>query len=129
MPRQVITETFEALGGVARAAGQQAARLPGEMLKDIADTVIAPQPPAASQPQVATEEKKQLVVVRQNLARINEQIKQARQAREQRQREPIGQMKQAKQIEKVEQKKKESVLARLIKSREGTKERILRVSG
>lgn len=88
------------------------------------------QPPVQTQ-QVAQDEAKKLQETRANLAQINREVAQARQKREQKQQQVV-QVQQEKTEEKkkvVEQQKKESVLSKIIKSRQGSKESMQRASG
>lgn len=88
------------------------------------------QPPVQTQ-QVKQDEAKKLQEIRSRLAQINREIEEIRKKREQAYRaKQAPQANQAKQEKKMtEQKKKESVLAKLIKSRQGSKESMQRASG
>lgn len=82
--------------------------------------------------QIKTGDAARLQQIRQNLARINQDIVEARKKREQKYQErtqQAEQKQQQQQVKKVEEVKKESVLQKLIKSRKGTKESMARASG
>lgn len=81
--------------------------------------------------QVKQDEAKKLQETRSRLAQINREIEEIRKKRDG-QNKPSEQIKQIKQTEQkkvVEKQKKESVLAKLIKSRQGSKESMQRASG
>lgn len=79
--------------------------------------------------QIKTGDAAHLNQIRQNLARINQEIVEARQKREQKQAQQIKQSERTKQIKQIEKKREDSVLQKMIKSRMGTKEAMQRASG
>ena len=79
------------------------------------------------------DKQQQLVAqTRQNLAKINEEIKRAREIRERRYQEKEKKENEAKQVEAVkkeEKKKGPNVLERMLKGRKGSREGIQRTGG
>ena len=100
--------------------------LTGNYLQDVEKNQPMPQ---GQQKNMARDDAQKMQQVRQNLAKINQEIVQARKSREQ-QYQQKDQVKQQVEEKKVfEKKKKESVLQKLIKSRQGSKEAMQRASG
>ena len=86
--------------------------------------------PQGQRKNMARDDAQKMQQVRQNLVKINQEIVQARKSREHPPVAPEAQLERARRNEKiVEQKKKESVLQKLIKSRQGSKEAMQRASG
>ena len=81
--------------------------------------------------QIEQNEAKRLQEARARLTQINKEIVEARKKREERESKRVEEPEKKKQEQKkvVEQKKKESVLAKMIRSRQGSKEAMQRASG
>ncbi|MEK7154933.1 MAG: hypothetical protein AAB697_02300 [Patescibacteria group bacterium] len=86
------------------------------------------QPPVQVQ-QVKQDEAKKLQETRARLVQINREIMEVRKKRENPPAAPEAQPGRARQKKMVEKQKKESVLAKLVKSRQGSKESMQRASG
>lgn len=83
--------------------------------------------------QIEQSKNKKLQEIRARLAQINKEIMEARKKREKRQEHQENQENQEKQEKQekrsVDKRKKESVLQKMIKSRQGSKEAMQRASG
>jgi len=79
--------------------------------------------------QVKQDEAKKLQETRARLVQINREIEEARRKREHPPAALEAQPGRARQKKMVEKKKKESVLAKIVKSRQGSKESMQRASG
>jgi len=79
--------------------------------------------------QVKQDEAKKLQETRATLVQINREIREIGKKRESPPAAPAAQVERAKEKKMVEKQKKESVLAKLIKSRQGSKEAMQRASG
>lgn len=100
--------------------------LTGNYLQDVEKNQPMPQ---GQQKNMARDDAQKMQQVRQNLARINQEIVQARKKREQQGQEKDKVKQQVEEKKVFEKKKKESVLQKLIKSRQGSKEAMQRASG
>ncbi len=129
---------MERLEKGVQAAATPVVKTAQEMFKDAVQSLTgsskqAPQAEQAPQARQAlqAEEAKKIQTARARLAQINKEIVEARKKREQAQQAPQApQAEQAKQEKKVvEKKKKGSVLAKMIQSRQGSKEAMQRASG
>ena len=78
---------------------------------------------------MARDDVRKMQQVRQNLVKINQEIVQARRSREQQYQQKDRVKQQVEERQVFEKKKKESVLQKLIKSRQGSKEAMQRASG
>lgn len=138
---------WESIEGITKKATPPVKRAVADVVKDVQQAVMgdggmgavekgAPDQKQSSQAlakNVAVADVKNLQLARQNLARINAEVRQARAERMKKYQEKIQMQEQAKTQKREEkvvaQQKKETVLQKLIKSRQGTKEAIQRVSG
>ncbi len=127
MPTQPRTaNTFESIEKLTHQVAQPA----GELVKEVAGDVKESMGLGVEKSQqIKQSDKAKISQIKQNIAVINQQMAQERKKREQKWQEQTKQQEQVKQVKKVAEKKKESVLQRLIKSREGTKEGMPRASG
>ncbi len=130
-PRAV--SPFESLENLTKKAAQPVKQAATDVARDISESFgfgkVVEQVTPQKKSQIKTGDAAHLQQVRQNLARINQEIAEVRKKREQKWAEQNKQGEQTKQIKQVEQQKKESVLQKMIKSRTGTKEAMQRVSG
>ena len=85
--------------------------------------------PQGQQKNMARDDVRKMQQVRQNLVKINQEIVQARRSREQQYQQKDRVKQQVEERQVFEKKKKESVLQKLIKSRQGSKEAMQRASG
>lgn len=129
---------FEKLETLGKMAAKPVKRAVGDAFTDALASLTGNYPqdveknqpmPQGQQKNMARDDAQKMQQVRQNLAKINQEIVQARKSREQ-QYQQKDQVKQQVEEKKVfEKKKKESVLQKLIKSRQGSKEAMQRASG
>ena len=143
MPNQPRTITpFESLENLTKKAAQPVKQVVSDVISDVVESLGgSPVSASGSVPvqksnvteidtgKISANERKKLGQIRQNLVRINLEMAEARKKREQKWVEQNKQQEQVKQVKKVEEKKKESVLAKMLKSREGTKESMARAPG
>ena len=130
---------FEKLETLGKTAAKPVKRAVGDAFTDALQSLTGNYPqdveknqpmPQGQQKNMARDDAQKMQQVRQNLAKINQEIVQARKSREHPPVAPEAQLERARRNEKVvEQKKKESVLQKLIKSRQGSKEAMQRASG
>src|SRR3989344_7221124 len=132
MPRGVNPVSFESLENLTKKAAQPVKQVAADVMGDVVESLgfgpaveraqsisrVTPQKKA----QIQTGDAAKLQQIRQNLTHINQEIAEVRKKREQKQVEQTKQSEQTKQIKKIEKKREDSVLAKMLKSREGTKE-------
>lgn len=123
---QIIKNTFEGIEGIARSTVSQVKKLPMEMMRDAIASLGGQVTTVtqADQTEIKTKDKRDLMVARQNLASIIVELKQMKRDKPQ---EVQMDVKEQKKV--LEKKKKESVLMKLIKSKQGSKEAMQRASG
>ncbi len=126
---------MEKLEKGAAAAVKPVAKTAQEMFTDALQSLTgnydkqAPQADQATQA-LQAEEAKKIQEARARLAQINKEIIEARKKREERESRRVEEPeKKQEQRKVVEKQKKESVLAKMIKSRQGSKEAMQRASG
>lgn len=134
--RPVVKAVTKAAAAVAGDIKQQVG---GEGVRDEASTKSKPAQTkgdaakgGASNAVGDDKQKALMQQTRQNLVRINEEIKKAREAREKKYQERMQtakREKQEKQAESQEKKKDESVLARLMRGKQGSREAHQRTGG
>lgn len=134
MTTKIIKNSYETIEGIAKAAqsglGDMAQDAKQSITGDTGTETAAPK--TVSDPtkkQIKSDDQAKLQQMRQNLAQINQQIQEARKKREHKEVQEEQKKVQEKQFKKQETKKKESVLDKLIKSQQGSKEGVQRVSG
>ncbi|KKU28497.1 MAG: hypothetical protein UX80_C0003G0044 [Candidatus Amesbacteria bacterium GW2011_GWA2_47_11b] len=119
--------------GVA-AAAKPVVKTAEEMFKDAVQSLTGnygkPIEQSGQPEQIKQDEAKRLQVARARLAQINKEIVEARKKREERESRRVEEPEKKQEQKKVvEKKEKESVLAKMIKSRQGSKEAMQRASG
>ena len=132
---------WETIEGIAKSAAKPVKKAVADVGSDVKESLSSSlssgdegkkQISAVGQEKAAEEQQRILVQTRQNLQEMNAQVKKAREERRHRQ-EQAGQAAQAKKAEKkkqaIEEKKKETVLQKLLRSRGGTREGIQRAGG
>jgi len=136
MPAANITKnTFEGIEQITKGGVKQVKKVVETMTTDVKDSFLGeakPLSPEEKQQLVAQDEQerqKYLSTVRQNIQKIDEEILRIKKQREQKLSEQNRQQAQIKQRQQVEKKQEESVLAKLIRSKKGTREGIQRASG
>ncbi len=126
--------SFESIERLGKKAVKATSQIASEVTGDIKESLLGEintLTPVEKQRAVLQEQAKQrrLQQMRQNVQLMNQQIEEIRKKRQQKD-EQKQQVVQQQQVKKYQEKqKKESVLAKLLKSREGTKESISRASG
>lgn len=126
MSNKIIKNSFETIEGIAKAVGNDAKQsITGQYPSDTPPQVL----PDQQKKVIKTDDSQKMQTIRQNLAKINQQIVEARKKREQKVVQEEHKQVQEKQEKQFETKKKESVLMKLIKSNKGTKEGLPKASG
>lgn len=127
---------MERLEKGAVAAARPVAKTAQEMFKDAVQSLTGSydqqnQPSQRNQQdqQIKQDEARRLQETRARLVQINREIEEIRKKRDHPPTAPTAQFERAKEKKVVEKQKKESVLAKLIKSRQGSKEAMQRASG
>jgi len=129
---------FEKLETLGKTAAKPVKRAVGDAFTDALQSLTGNYPqdveknqpmPQGQQKNMARDDAQKMQQVRQNLAKINQEIVQARRSREQQYQQKDRVKQQVEERQVFEKKKKESVLQKLIKSRQGSKEAMQRASG
>lgn len=130
MPTPTRTASpFESLEKLTKKAAQPVGQLARDLAGDVAES-FGQQIPDSQKQQISQVGKAKVAQIRQNIALINQQMAEARKKREQKWQEQNKQKPPfVPQQRDFGGARKESVLARLIKSRQGTKEGMQRASG
>lgn len=140
MPTPTRTASpFESLEKLSKKAAQPVKQAAADVAGDVAESLGFGPAVEQGQPtvQVSSQKKTQIKTgdaaglqrIRQNLARINQEMAEARKKREQKNL-PVQPEEQQKKVKKfVEKQQKETVLQKLLKSRSGTKEAMPRAGG
>lgn len=118
----VKNNTFESIENLGKKAGQVVKQTTAVVGQDIAEQFGLREIPKEEKQEIKKQDKS-------NLAVINQQIAEIRKKREQKQVEVKQEKKLEAQKKFFEQKKKESLLFKIIKSQKGTKEGVQRVGG
>ena len=130
---------WESLEKLSKKAAQPVKQAAADVAGDVAENLgfgrdleqgqPTPQVTPQKKSRIQTGDAAGLQRIRQNLARINQEIAEVRKRREQKvdQKQQEQQQKQVKKFEEKQQK--ETVLQKLLKSRSGTKEAMPRASG
>lgn len=122
------TSPFETIEKLTKKATQPVSRAAADVAGDVAESLGFGRT-VEEKSQIKTGEAAKLNQIRQNLARINQEIDEARKKREHPSK-PDQALPAKEQMKKFEEKQqKESVLQKLLKSRSGTKEAMPRASG
>lgn len=119
-------ERLESLGSQVAKPVKKAAEI---IAKDVVEQFVPLPLPSEQKEEIKNEDKQKAMQIRQNINKINQEILEIRKKKEQEMGKAKQQDQNKKQDKKVEEKKKESVLAKLLKSRRGTKESMQRASG
>ncbi len=127
MSNRVIKNTFETIEGITKGVVNDAKQsITGQYPSD----TPKPQPlPDQQKKAIKSDDSQQIQAVRQNLAKINQQIVEIRKKRENKVVQEERKEDQKKQEKQYQEKKKESLLSKIIKSQKGTKEGVNRVGG
>ena len=129
---------FEKLETLGKTAAKPVKRAVGDAFTDALQSLTGNYPqdveknqpmPQGQQKNMARDDVRKMQQVRQNLVKINQEIVQARRSREQQYQQKDRVKQQVEERQVFEKKKKESVLQKLIKSRQGSKEAMQRASG
>ena len=129
---------FEKLETLGKTAAKPVKRAVGDAFTDALQSLTGNYPqdveknqpmPQGQQKNMARDDAQKMQQVRQNLVKINQEIVQARRSREQQYQQKDRVKQQVEERQVFEKKKKESVLQKLIKSRQGSKEAMQRASG
>ncbi len=130
----VVKDSFESIERLGKKAAQIGSQVTSEVTQDVKESIFGDIKSLTAEEEqrvIVQEQAKQKRVqqMRQNVQILNQQIEEIRKKRQQKE-EQKKQVEQHQQGRKYEQKqKKESVLQKLLKSREGTKEGMPRASG
>lgn len=119
-------ETIENLGAKAGQVVKQTVAVVGQ---DISEQLGLKEISKDKKEEIKKEDQNKKAVVARNLDAINKQIAEIKKRREQKQEQVKHVDNQAKKQNEFEKKKKESLLAKIIKSQQGTKEGVNRVGG
>ena len=129
---------FEKLETLGKMAAKPVKRAVGDAFTDALASLTGNYPqdveknkpmPQGLQKNMAQDDAQKIQQVRQNLAKINQDIIMARKKGEQQYQQKNQVKQQVEEKKGFEKKKKESVLQKLIKSRQGSKEAMQRASG
>jgi len=134
VPVRAVREYAEKLEKGVAAAAKPGVKTAEEMFKDAVQSLTGnygkPIEQSGQPEQIKQDEAKRLQVARARLAQINKEIVEARKKREERESRRVEEPEKKQEQKKVvEKKEKESVLQRMIKSRQGSKEAMQRASG
>jgi hypothetical protein len=127
---QVLSRAKKSLKAAVKVVGKDVAEQVVGVNKQ--EKELAQRQLQQTQDKVGGEDKQKLNAIRQNLAKIDQEIKQVRDVNAKKQQERLQvdrQEKQKKQERVVEEKKKDNAIQAQIKSRKGTKEAMMKVSG
>lgn len=117
------------VGGVAKSVGKAASDVAGDVKGSLGLEKLQSLP-TEQQAVIKREDETRSRVIRQNIRLMDQEIEEIRRKRKQQEQQQVQVQARKKEEKKiVEKKKSDSVLARLIKSREGTKEGMQRASG
>jgi septal ring factor EnvC (AmiA/AmiB activator) len=139
---KILTNSFEGIEQVTKSAAQQVKKAVSDVGQDVTESLglalaqandpDAPKElPKSQKQQIKASDQASATTIRNNIAKLNQQIAEARKKKEEKQKEIVQtQTKPSeKQKEKFEKSQKESALLKIIKSRKGTKEGMQRASG
>jgi len=118
----IKTNSFESIENLGKKAGQMVRQTATVVGGDIAEQFGLKEIPKEEKQEIKKEEKKKVDY-------LTAQITQIRQKKEQKQVQVKQEKKQEAQSKFFEKKKKESLLSKVIKSQQGTKEGVNRVGG
>lgn len=116
------------VGGVAKGTGKVAADVVGDVKESLGLETLQSLP-TEQQTVIKREDEARSRVIRRNIKLMDREIDEIRRKRKQQEQQQAQVQTQRREQKKTEKKRGESVLEKLLKSREGTKEGIQRVSG
>lgn len=130
---------METIEGIAKAAGHAAKQGAADVARDVGQslgggtnedlTQGAKTLPAQQKSQIKADDTQKAQAIRQNIARMNQEILELKKQKDNKADRDQQKQVQEKQVKRMDEQKKESMLAKLIKSRKGTKEGVNRMSG
>lgn len=121
--------SFETIENLGAKAGQVVKQTATVVSQDLAEQLGLKEVPKDKKDEIKKDEQNKKALVARNLDAINKQIAEIRKKREHKDEQVKQVDTQVKKQNEFEKKKKESLLAKIIKSQQGTKEGVNRVGG